>query len=442
MALNGSLDDYSPAGALRVLSSTGKTGAVRFSGEAGCTVYLQHGQLYFARDEETDHALASALVRPGRLSPDQWTAAIEAAGDEPRVGELLVSQGAIDGDLLASVLLSVVYDPLIRLFREGDGAFEFEPDTVHWIGPHRTFNVDAIVNEVRRRVREVDEMSPFVPSTDAWVSAERSLPGDAAQVTLLREDWELIAALQGPRTIAELAMDMGRGRYSTARVVHRLARTGLVSVLADPSSDPPAAPTSPVATQTDADTETRSPTATDEPTDRGDEDPGATDDDDEDLTGDVWSGVATPVTVPDRGATTNGGELSTTAWSLPRRQPVALQEEPLRRPERRTPWPPSEDVETDDPKTEGGIPGLEAIGGFRDAMADDGGSAWTSGSDPTAHPNAAWLESLYSQYMDEPELPAKKRKKEMLDVAFGAEDQDAPVKLPTLRRLLDAIKKL
>ena len=126
------------------------------------------------------------------------------------MGELLVDQGAIDGDLLASVLLSVVYDPLIRLFREGDGAFEFEADTVHWIGPHRTFNVDAIVNEVRRRVREVDEMSPFVPSTGAWVSAERSLPGDAVQVTLLREDWELIAALAGPRTIAELAMEMGQ----------------------------------------------------------------------------------------------------------------------------------------------------------------------------------------------------------------------------------------
>ena len=53
MALNGSLDDYSPAGALRVLSSTGKTGAVRFSGAAGCTVYLNRGQLYFARDETT-----------------------------------------------------------------------------------------------------------------------------------------------------------------------------------------------------------------------------------------------------------------------------------------------------------------------------------------------------------------------------------------------------
>ena len=55
-------------------------------------------------------------------------------------------------------------------------------------------------------------------------------------------------------------------------------------------------------------------------------------------------------------------------------------------------------------------------------MTDHGSSAWST-SEPAAHPNAAWLENLYSQYMDEPEAPAKKRKKEMLDVAFAAEDR-------------------
>jgi hypothetical protein len=210
-------------------------------------------------------------------------------------------------------------------------------------------------------------------------------------------------------------MDMGRGRYSTARVVCRLAQTGLVSVIADLSSQPADGP---------------GPEALDDTYDSDDDDGG-----DEDLSGDVWSGV------PNGSAASDAGELSTSMWSLPRRQPVALQEEPVRRPERRTPWPPSEDIQVDDPRTSSAIPGLEAIGGFRDAMTDDGPSAWTS-SDPVAHPNAAWLENLYSQYMDEPELPAKRRKKEMLDVAFGAEEQEAPVKLPTLRRLLDAIKKL
>ncbi|MBI2709292.1 MAG: DUF4388 domain-containing protein [Actinobacteria bacterium] len=230
MALNGSLDDYSPAGALRVLSSTGRTGAVRFTGDAGCTVYLHRGQLYFARDEHTDDALVSALVRPGRITTEAWTDAVEEAGQLPQIGELLVARDAIDPDLLASVTLSVVYDPLIRLFREGDGTFDFEPDVVHWIGPFRTFNVDAVLNEVRRRVRDVDEMATLVPSLDCVVRAVPSLPGKAGQVTLLREDWELVVGIEGGSPITTLADRLGRGRYSTARVVHRLAQAGLVDV--------------------------------------------------------------------------------------------------------------------------------------------------------------------------------------------------------------------
>jgi len=446
MALNGSLDDYSPAGALRVLSSTGKTGAVRFSGEAGCTVYLHRGQLYFARDDSTDQALATALVRPDRLTADDWAKAIEQAGESPRVGELLVSNGAIDADLLASVSLSVVYDPLIRLFREGDGAFDFEPDTVHWIGPFRTFNVDAIVNEVRRRVREVDEMSPLVPSIDSWVTARATLPGNAVQVTLLREDWELVTVLAGSRTITELAADMGRGRYSTARVVHRLAQAGLVDVIAQFADPTPSA----------------------DSTDFG------SFDDIRDLEGmlhdPTWSGAgishhegdaptephwADPVGSPDLGlshdphpavahsdATVDA--TADLAWSLPHRQPVAVQDiTPDELVARTAPWPEAEDLAMDDPAARGTIPGLEAIGGFRNAVGEESIADATSDTQrEEMHPNAVWLESLYAEYMEEPEVAGKKRKKEMLDVAFSAEDQDDQAKVGTLRRLMDALKKL
>jgi hypothetical protein len=232
MTLNGTLEDFSPAGILKVLSADGRTGAVRFGGPAGCTVYLHRGQLYFARNESTDEALATALVRPGRLTADDWGRAIDASGDRPMVGELLVRDGAIGPDLLASVVLSVVYDPLIELFRDGTGEFDFEPDTVHWLGPFRAFPVDAIVTEVRKRVREVDEWSSSIPTLDVWVEASRTLPGNAGQVTIQREDWELVTALSGPRTIAELATELGRGAYSTARVVNRLHQAGLVEVVA------------------------------------------------------------------------------------------------------------------------------------------------------------------------------------------------------------------
>lgn len=230
MTLHGTLEDFSSGGILRVLSSDGRSGAIEFGGEAHCTVYLHHGELYFASDEHTETALATALVRPGRLTPEGWSRAVDEAGGRPIVGELLVRHGAISADLLASVVLSVMYDPLISLFLSGEGDFEFEPGAVHWLGPFRAFPVDVIVAEVRRRVREADEWATVMPTLDVLVSACPTLPGNEHEVTLRRDEWELVAALVGLRSIRQLAADLGRGLYSTARIAHRLSRAGLVEV--------------------------------------------------------------------------------------------------------------------------------------------------------------------------------------------------------------------
>lgn len=239
--LNGTLEDYSPAGVLQVLSSQRETGAVRFSGEAGCTVYLHDGQLYFAETATTGEALAVALVRPERLTPDEWDDATQAGYPRSEVGQELLRTGAIDRELLASVVLSIIYDPLIHLFRQGEGAFEFEPGTIHWMGPFRTFDLDAIVAEVRRRVREADEMAELIPDLGVYVTSARTLPNDRGSVNLRRDDWEVAIAASAGCRIQDLAVELGRGQWSTARLVYRLASAGLLEVSADPAEvDEPA----------------------------------------------------------------------------------------------------------------------------------------------------------------------------------------------------------
>lgn len=234
--MNGTLEDTTPAGVLQVLSSQGSTGAVRFLGDSGCTVYLHRGELYFAENPETAEDLAMALVRPGRLSADEWDASTEAGYPTETVGEKLVETGSITRELLASVVLSVIYDPLIQLFRAPEGDYEFAPDVVHWMGPYRTFSVDAIVSEVRRRTREADEMAPVVPSLDAIVRSARTLPETHGSVNLRRDDWEVVVAAASGCSVSDLAAELGRGRWSTARIVYRLATADLLMVT--PVSEP------------------------------------------------------------------------------------------------------------------------------------------------------------------------------------------------------------
>ena len=272
--LSGTLEDTTPAGVLQVLSSQHETGAVRFSGDSGCTVYLHEGELYFAETVETGEDLAVALVRPGRLNADEWDRSTSAGYPTETVGEALIDTGSISRELLASVLLSVIYDPLIQLFRAPEGEFSFEPGVIHWIGPFRTFSVDAIVAEVRRRTREADEMAPVLPSLDTVVRSTRSLPSDRPSVNLRRDDWEIVVAAAQGRTVAELAVDLGRGRWSTARLVYRLTAVKLLDVVtpvetAAAATDSPAATDAPPTAPEEVATEAHfDPTALDDATTR------------------------------------------------------------------------------------------------------------------------------------------------------------------------------
>jgi hypothetical protein len=417
MTLNGTLEDFSPAGILKVLSADGRTGAARFGGPAGCTVYLHRGQLYFARNETTDEALATALVRPGRLTADDWGRAIDASGERPMVGELLVRNGSIAPDLLASVVLSVVYDPLIELFRDGTGEFDFETDTVHWLGPFRAFPVDAIVGEVRKRVREVDEWSGSIPGMDVWVEARRTLPGTAAQVTLLREDWELVTALTGPRTIPELASELGRGAYSTARVVHRLLQAGLIEVT---SND--------VEAQVVPLRRAEAPALDLAPPDDLERDP------------------LLDMGLPHRTSPAEGGDPLTA--HIGDAVAGALADERADHEPAIAAVADLDEVDHEMPIDEGSWDEKRRI--------SDGNALHHDGIEPTsldeprpADPNAAWLADLYAQFIDDPEIAGagtgKKRKRgdtQALDVAFKAEEVDGEAKVSTLKRLMGALKKI
>ncbi|MCB0964935.1 MAG: DUF4388 domain-containing protein [Acidimicrobiales bacterium] len=430
MTLNGTLEDFSPAGILKVLSADGRTGAARFGGPAGCTVYLHRGQLYFARSETTDEALATALVRPGRLTADDWGRAIDASGERPMVGELLVRNGAIAPDLLASVVLSVVYDPLIDLFRDGTGEFDFETDTVHWLGPFRAFPVDAIVDEVRKRVREVDEWVGTIPSLDAWVEARRTLPGSAAQVTLLREDWELVTALSGPRAIKDLASELGRGAYSTARVVHRLQQAGLLEVVSN-DADAQVVPIRPIADDVAEEIVTAEPA--------------------DDLERDPLLDVGLPHrTQRDSAADPLSAHIGDTIAN-------ALAGEQVE-----APAPPAPPTEDEGAPAEPIAPPTAVDEAEAEPIADnswdasrrlpDAGPVHHEGLEPTsldeprpADPNAAWLADLYAQFIDDDASGGKKKKKDgtqALDVAFKSDEVEGEEKVSTLKRLLGALKKI
>jgi hypothetical protein len=378
------------------------------------------------------------------------------------VGELLVRDGAISPDLLASVVLSVVYDPLIELFRDGSGEFDFEPDTVHWLGPFRAFPVDAIMGEVRKRVREVDEFAATIPDLDVWVEASRTLPGNAAQVTILREDWELVTALSGPRTIADLAIELGRGAYSTARVVHRLHQAGLVEVVAhDLDADVVPIRRADAYADTGLDLELdpllamglphrSGRTPLHEQTPPSDTDP---------LTAHIGDAIADALAEADVVPTASPSKLSAvpdaaegstavTAETIDDAElfdDVEALDDAESTPMSSYRLPSTAAGEDDAAPGETGWDGSRPAGGSEPLHHDDLAPTSLDDHGPT-DPNAVWLADLYSQFIDEPEANGNKKRRRgepnPVDVAFKAAEQDGEAKVSTLKRLMGALRKL
>lgn len=291
------------------------------------------------------------------------------------------------------------------------------------------------------------------------MSPRRALPDGAAQVTLLREDWKLITSLSGPRTITELAASMGRGQYSTAGVVHRLARAGLLEVVPEPFSPHGGDPVHEPSAAERLAAATTGPDERTEDTSVAAAAGNGIDDDDvasevEDAPDEAWDRWATgnpfdhdPSTPNDAVGVTFGPSLNGVSAGpeaapadesmLPRRTSVR-EADPRDRP-----TPATTDPDTD---TDPSSAALVGITGFHDPLAEvhRESSARAEAMEPEAQldPNAAWLEDLYAQFIDESADTGKTRKKEVLDVAFQAPEQGDGEKAGTLRRLVDALRRL
>jgi hypothetical protein len=232
---------------------------------------------------------------------------------------------------------------------------------------------------------------------------------------------------------------MGRGRYSTAQVVHRLARAGLLEVVPEPFS----------AYDTGADNHEPSAAERMAAVEVADTAPAPAADTSEDTTeagDDAWAAWATgnpfdhPPTEEDEATVSfgptftgaDGPEAAPDDALLPRRTAVR-EADPAERP-----------VEAAEEEI---APGLAGITGFHDPTAEVAqrqDQAMAEAADPTLDPNAAWLENLYAQFIDDSAEPAptRSRKKEALDVAFQAPEQAESEKVGTLKRLAAALRRL
>jgi len=129
----------------------------------------------------------------------------------------------------ASEVQSRLEEICFELLEAERGSFEFTPDTVG-MGPAMVnLEVDEVLEAARRRLADWREIQEVIPSLDLHPRVIDNLP--AEEVTLSRERWRMVTAMDGRRSIRAIARSVGFTEYDTCRTVKSLMDDGIVELV-------------------------------------------------------------------------------------------------------------------------------------------------------------------------------------------------------------------
>jgi len=231
--LEGTLDAFSLPDIFQLLSYTKKTGSLhlRRDSEHG-VVHLRDGAVTGGRGDVARQALGRRLVGAGLVDDEALADAAEQVLDSPGtgLGRTLVESGRVDADAARVLAAEQARDAVFELLRWDNGEFAFvldegDPDDVGAALP-----VEEVVAEAQQRLTTWTGLLEQVPSMDALVAVVSS-PVDAPVLT--REEWALLALVNGARSVSDLVALSGSGDYVVVSALAALAQRGLVTVGGD-----------------------------------------------------------------------------------------------------------------------------------------------------------------------------------------------------------------
>ena len=233
MNLEGSLAAFGLRDLFLLLAGTGKTGALWVRrGAPGVeatrgVVWFREGQVVAASGDASRFGLARRLVGVGAVDDIALTAAVDAAAaGEVGLVRALLDADAVEPGLLQEAAAEQTIDAVCELLRWSEGEFSFEIDATDPDEVGSGLPVTEAVLAADARERAWNEVAALIPSPEAVLSLPVSLAEDPV---VSRDEWSLLALIDGRRTVNDLVVITGAGQFRVASVLAGLVSRGLVA---------------------------------------------------------------------------------------------------------------------------------------------------------------------------------------------------------------------
>ena len=243
MAIEGPLKELNIHDVFQLLDLSQKTGVLRVRSElrqnAG-TVYFEGGAVVGAEIQSNPHPLGKLLLRTGKLSEEDLTRAraTQTSGDSRRLGEILVAIGAISPRELNRQVRQQIEEVVFELMGWAEGYFAFEEGSTQAWQPEAAIRIPTghLLMEAARRIDEWSRIEKKITHLGI-IPRFATTAESAGPLDLLPAEWEVLAVVDGERSVKGVAETLGRPDFDVAKTVFGLESAGIV-LLDDPALRP------------------------------------------------------------------------------------------------------------------------------------------------------------------------------------------------------------
>ncbi|HEX2203749.1 MAG TPA: DUF4388 domain-containing protein [Longimicrobium sp.] len=244
MAIEGPLRELALSDVFQLLDLSRKTGTLTITQEGRhrpAVVRFDRGAVTSAELGEASERIGHLLLRAGKVTERDIETARQAQGrGQPRpLGTLLVEQGAVAAPDVQRQLRFQIEETVYDLIQWKDGYFRFEegPGTQNGIVSVRV-PTESLLMEAARRVDEWSTLESRVPHMGV-IPALTSESAEGPTLDLHPTEWEVLAEIDGSRTLKEIAANLGRSDFDVAKIVYGMVTTGIVEILEERPAAPP-----------------------------------------------------------------------------------------------------------------------------------------------------------------------------------------------------------
>ncbi|MGH7528742.1 MAG: DUF4388 domain-containing protein, partial [Gemmatimonadales bacterium] len=243
MAIEGPLRELGIHDVFQLLDLSRKTGELRVTSELRHnqgTIYFDNGVIVFAEIRSNPHPLGGLLLRTGKITEADLERARDMQqhqGDRRRLGEILVALGVITQREVERQVRFQIEEVVFEVMSWNEGYFSFTESAQSDVPTEVTVRipVEALLMEGARRIDEWSRIEGRIPHVGVIPSLAPPPEGGGGELDLLPAEWEVLALIDGQRSVRHLATELGRSDFEIAKTLFGLDSAGII-VLVDPGT--------------------------------------------------------------------------------------------------------------------------------------------------------------------------------------------------------------